>query len=59
MTKILLKNLDDFNLQKDIWKTYGITDINGEFNKPLEYPCIMVFSITNDMIKTCLFIVQI
>lgn len=36
MTKISLNNPKDFDIQKDIWKTYGITDVNGEFNRPLE-----------------------
>lgn len=53
MTKILLKDSNDFDIQKDIWKTYGITDINGEFNRPLEYPCVMVFSIADNVINTC------
>lgn len=40
MTKISLNDPKDFDIQKDIWKTYGITDVNGEFNRPLEYPCV-------------------
>lgn len=53
MTKISLNDPKDFDIQKDIWKTYGITDVNGEFNRPLEYPCVMVFSVINDAVEMC------
>jgi hypothetical protein len=44
MTKISLNDPKDFDIQKDIWKTYGITDVNDEFNRPLEYPCVIVYN---------------
>lgn len=53
MTKISLKDPKDFDIQKDIWKTYGITDVNGEFNRPLEYPCVMVFSVMGNTVEIC------
>ena len=53
MTKISLNDPKDFDIQKDIWKTYGITDVNGEFNRPLEYLCVMVFSVMGNTVEIC------